>query len=129
MATDDERREVARRLRELVPCLFDDGEYIDCGEVEEALGLVNDDGSWYKADGVMRLADLIDPEPELTCGLKYDSIADNYVCTCCGERFTFPMYDAEMPTMAELGSLDSMFKSVSHHMKFCPHCGAGVVDE
>lgn len=60
MATDAERRDVARRLRELVPCLFDDGEYIDCGEVEEALGLVNDDGAWYKADGVMRLADLIE---------------------------------------------------------------------
>lgn len=59
--TDKERREVARRLRELVPCLFDDGEYIDCGEVEEALGLVNDDGAWYRADGVMRLADLIEP--------------------------------------------------------------------
>lgn len=58
----EERREVARRLRELVPCLFDDGEYIDCGEVEEALGLVNDDGAWYKADGVMRLADLIEPD-------------------------------------------------------------------
>lgn len=64
MATDDERRDVARRLRELVPCLFDDGEYIDCGEVEEALGLVNDDSAWYKADGVMRLADLIEPAPK-----------------------------------------------------------------
>lgn len=31
MTSDDERREVARRLRELEPCLFDDGEYIDCG--------------------------------------------------------------------------------------------------
>lgn len=66
MATDEERREVARRLRELVPCLFDDGEYIDCGEVEESLGLVNDDGAWYKADGVMRLADLIEPSEHKT---------------------------------------------------------------
>lgn len=66
MATDAERRDVARRLRELVPCLFDDGEYIDCGEVEEALGLVNDDGAWYKADGVMRLADLIEPSEHKT---------------------------------------------------------------
>lgn len=66
MATDDERREVARRLRELVPCLFDDGEYIDCGEVESALGLVCDDGAWYEAEGVMRLADLIEPGSSAT---------------------------------------------------------------
>lgn len=62
MAIDEERRDVARRLRGLEPCLFDDGEYIDCGEVEEAIGLVNDDGAWYRADGVMRLADLIEPD-------------------------------------------------------------------
>ena len=63
MVTDDERREVARRLRELEPYLFDDdgGECIDCGEVESALGLTNDDGSWYQAEGVKRLADLIEP--------------------------------------------------------------------
>lgn len=66
MATDDERRDVARKLRELEPCLFDDGEYIDCGEVEEAIGLVNDDGAWYRADGVMRLADLIEPGSSAT---------------------------------------------------------------
>lgn len=62
MASDEERREVARRLRELVPCLFDDGEYIDCGEVEGALGLVSEDGAWYTAASVTRLADLIEPD-------------------------------------------------------------------
>lgn len=62
--SDKERREVAAKLRKLEPCLFDDGEYIDCGEVEEALGLVNDDGAWYRADGVMRLADLIEPSSD-----------------------------------------------------------------
>lgn len=72
MTTDEERREVARRLRELEPCLFDDGEYIDCGEVESAIGLVSDDGSWYRADGVMRLADLIEPH-ELR-GTHFNSI-------------------------------------------------------
>lgn len=64
------------RLRELVPCLFDDGEYIDCGEVEEALGLVNDDGAWYRADGVMRLAGLI--EPPLQCPYYH---SDRHYCS------------------------------------------------
>ena len=67
MATDDERREVARRLRELEVCEFD-GEFIDCGEVENALGLVSDGGAWYEAEGVTRLADLIEPsEPKVRC--------------------------------------------------------------
>ena len=60
MISDKERREVARRLRELEVCEFD-GEFIDCGEVENALGLVSDDGAWYEAEGVTRLADLIEP--------------------------------------------------------------------
>lgn len=60
MPTDDERREVARRLRELEVCEFD-GEFIDRGEVENALGLMSDDGAWYEAEGVTRLADLIEP--------------------------------------------------------------------
>lgn len=61
MATDAERREVARRLRELESCSFDDGEYIDRGEVEGVLDLWCDDGAWYEEEGVMRLADLIEP--------------------------------------------------------------------
>lgn len=65
MISDAERREVARRLRELEVCCLD-GEFIDCGEVEDALGLVSDDGAWYEAGGVQRLADLIEPsEPEV----------------------------------------------------------------
>lgn len=63
MAIDSEHREVARRLRGLEPCPFDDGEYIDCGEVEGALGLVSEDGAWYTAASVTRLADLIEPAP------------------------------------------------------------------
>lgn len=60
MISDEERREAARRLRGLEVCELD-GEFIDCGEVEDALGLVSDDGVWYEAEGVMRLADLIEP--------------------------------------------------------------------
>ena len=69
MKTYNERREVARRLRELEVCEFD-GEFIDCGEVENALGLVSDDGAWYEAEGVTRLADLIEPPRQCPC---YDS--------------------------------------------------------
>lgn len=83
--TDDERRAVAARLRELEVCEFD-GEFIDCGEVENALGLVSDDGAWYEAEGVTRLADLIEPsEPKVKCvaEVKFD-----------GERLEQLAYDA-----------------------------------
>lgn len=70
MISDNERREVAQRLRELEVCCLD-GEFIDCGEVEDALGLVSDDGAWYEAGGVQRLADLIEPsEPKVKCVAK-----------------------------------------------------------
>ncbi len=59
MPTNDERRDVAARLRELVADCIDDGEFYDRGEVEGVLGLVTDDGAWYEAAGVRRLADLM----------------------------------------------------------------------
>lgn len=85
MKTYNERREVARKLREIEVCEFD-GEFIDCGEVENALGLVSDDGAWYEAEGVTRLADLIEPsEPKVKCvaEVKFD-----------GERLEQLAYDA-----------------------------------
>ena len=83
--TDDERREVARRLRGLEACELD-GEFIDCGEVEDALGLVSDGGAWYEAEGVMRLADLIEP----TDGFDLDTVAR--VCFECLEGCDEPEY-------------------------------------
>ena len=80
MISDEERREAARRLRGLEVCELD-GEFIDCGEVEDALGLVSDDGVWYEAEGVMRLADLLVPSEEQNgpdasvdsgCGIRVD---------------------------------------------------------
>lgn len=105
MITDDERKEVARGLRELETCLFDDGEYIDCGEVEEALGLVNDDGAWYRADGVMRLADLIEPEPERTCR-NTSPMSYKFTCSECHSSYRF---------------------GCEHGVWYCPFCGAKVV--
>lgn len=66
--TDEERREVARKLRGIEAAQFDEGELVDCGEVEAELGLVSDDGAWYRLEDVQRLADLIEPEQPRTCG-------------------------------------------------------------
>lgn len=101
MPTDDERREMAKKLRELAVGDFNDGRFYDCGEVEIALGLV-DYGSWYEEADVLRLADLIEPE-ERTCRM-----VDNGVELCCSECDCRHSYDDEP--------------------QFCMGCGAKVVD-
>jgi hypothetical protein len=60
--SDTDRRKVAAMLRGLGIAEFDDEEFIDCGEVEDTLGLVTEDGAWYRAEGVLHLADLIQPQ-------------------------------------------------------------------
>ena len=40
--TDEERREAAKRLRGIEAVQFDDGELVDCGEVEAELGLASE---------------------------------------------------------------------------------------
>lgn len=62
MVTDTDRREVARRLREIKPCRSG---HIKWWEIARALGLKQPAGwfGWekFEPDSVNRLADLIDP--------------------------------------------------------------------
>ena len=62
MISNDERREVARRLREIRPCKSG---HIKWWEIARALGLKQPDGwfGWekFETDSVNRLADLIEP--------------------------------------------------------------------
>ena len=100
MVTNDERREVAQKLRELEVGDFPDGRFYDWGEVETALGIV-DYGSWYKEADVQRLARLIEPEPERTCHLVIED--ETGVCSNCGEDID------------------------GYGWSYCPSCGAKVV--
>ena len=122
MIADDEFREIARKLRELDTADFDGVEFYDCAEVEDTLGLVTDDGAWYQADGVRRLADLMEPKPERTCRnliidinrrtpLEYRT--DNFLCSACKAS-----YDADS-------------EHINHPIDwpYCPNCGAKVVDD
>ena len=86
MATDDERREVARRLREIA----DRHDGVAATIVERRLGLESDErflaGSVFTSKSVGRLADLIEPsEPKVRCvaEVKFD-----------GERLEQLAYDA-----------------------------------
>ena len=108
MTTDSERREVARRLRELKD------PYWAGGNSSEASMDVMGVESYLRRNGLSsNLADLIEPEPERTC---QDVEGGNFFrCSKCGcELMRFadgwkPLYMGEV--------------------RYCPNCGARVVEE
>ena len=98
MIGNDERREVAARLRMLASHKAADEEL-----VHDTLGLYRGENiEGYDTYCVMELADLIDPEPERTC--RYEHIEGTWYKTACGER-----YDGVVPP------------------NYCQNCGAEVV--
>ena len=117
MPTNEERREVATRLRNIVGyCSRDIIEKIQetCGC---NTGLVWEDVMEFKN----RLADFIEPEPERTCKLaKVHEWNDEwepfgYECESCGEGL--PSY---------YGS-DRFGMVITPN--YCPNCGAKVVEK
>lgn len=105
MITDDERREVARRLRSFVT---DDSMYadVDACHVLYSIGLYykDIDRIYFSGSAVARLADLIEPEPERTARM-----VDNGRELCCSVCDWRHDYDDE-PV-------------------YCSGCGAKVVNE
>lgn len=120
-ASIEERREAAKRLRGIEAVQFDEGELVDCGEVEAELGLGSDDGAWYRLEDVQRLADLIEPEPERTCRAEVlrcreddDSQSACLVCSECGEKLRY------REVAADDGEPDYEL------LPYCAGCGAKV---
>lgn len=124
MVTDDERREVARRLRELP---IDMPEVAKSWEFEGIDTLCSDQTDYYLIYKALfecvpedymhpcdyeelhiRLADLIDPDPDLTCELeptaseRTDAPVRVYECDCCGK------------------SCDVVY---AEDYVYCPYCG------
>lgn len=114
MVTNDERREVAQKLRELEVGDFPDGRFYDWGEVETALGIV-DYGSWYKEADVQRLADLIDRP---TCFDTESKDSKSFTCSACGF--------SESKLVVNPFTLS--FSSVKPSYRYCPKCGAAVTE-
>lgn len=119
MPTNEERREVAARLREhartvrcvsqacvLNYCIGED----ECGNY----GVEGCEGCFIKS--LNRLADLIEPEPERTCHMtKYGPeyvLAGWWACSECGP--VYPPCNEEIAAWA---------------LQKCPRCGAKVVEE
>ena len=102
MISNDERREVAARLREQLPwSVFTDFQYC-IGDLCDAV--FDDEGDLNDMFGLKKaLAELIDPEPERTC--CFEHIEGTWYKTECGER-----YDGVVPP------------------NYCPNCGGKVVE-
>lgn len=114
--TNNERREVAARLRRLCGHREVDKEF-----VHEALGLyMGECVDGYDPVSVSELADLIEPESERTCSINADWLNGDlehsvYRCSACGAV----MLD------------DACYFDGSSDLDwfhYCPNCGAKVVD-
>lgn len=114
MPTNDERREVAARLRREI---FSLDFALDCLlRIALGEGRCNDnDCEECRENIINRLANLIEPEPERTCHIELDwdamedQISGYRIWRCsCGESFLF--FRGRKPS-------------------FCPECGAKVAGE
>lgn len=103
--SNNERREIAARLRELADA--NEG-YLGMGRVNRVLrdgkAIIGTSGLASVADVLRRYADLIEPEPERTC--KNLSSGSLFVCSECNGQVTKWRV---MPN-------------------YCPNCGAKVVE-
>ena len=110
MPTDDERREVARRLRKgtgkgmqlILNVAFSAFEFTGCSE-----RTLNAD------EAALKLADLIEPEPERTCRISYEYD---------GVPFFHHIHVHELTCGHDV----RLYEDVP---RYCPYCGAKVVDE
>lgn len=107
MISDDERREVAARLRALD--VHDWNDFMDeVDSLETAIGCsIGQD--WQDQNWWHRLADLIEPP---TCKNLATHLVDELVCSACGERVDIAYLDSED----------------DYRVRYCPGCGAKVVE-
>lgn len=118
MPTNEERRYVAERLREINTnewiCYGHEFDELMTASIMTACGC-NFGQDWQDIEICNRLAELIEQEPERTCRMEinwdYDgdcpSYYRDYVCSECKEDFIY-------------------YKNSS--VNYCPNCGAKVVD-
>lgn len=126
MPTDDERREIARKLRAIDPDDFS-------SYSEEAYAIDSALGIWEDSDTYTfhYLADFIEPEPERTCkwvwgeewlesspiGPRELQRANWYLDCGCWDGF-----EDELENLCDPAEKPG-------HWRYCPNCGAKVVDE
>ena len=118
MPTNEERKETAKSLYELTKY----GAAVPVWHAHLILGLIDDDnyvhGTVLTNDSIVRLAELINPEPERTCELVgYSNFlvecdVDTFKCSNCGIHWI----------------IDDL-KCGSTAPSYCPNCGAFIIGE
>lgn len=121
MPTNEERREVARKLR------FNAGTapYMNTSDDfarEVFRAAMNEEVGDYRA-AIDRLADLIEPEPERTCR----NLSDNgwFTCSECGAN----VYGAAYRSSYVDGGGKRWYTTANPpQWNYCPSCGAKVIE-
>ena len=112
MISNDERREIAARLRELADA--NEG-YLEIGRVNRVLrdgkAILGTSGLASVADVLRRYAALIETEPERTCKMIPNGETDFAATLSC----------------SMCGNVESVYAISSDEFNFCPNCGAKVV--
>ena len=128
MPTNDERREVAARLREPFDVL-PQGRYYHASHTLFGMGLYTSSEVALRL-GVRRLADLIEPE-ERTCrvvtevrALSLTQDMHTKSCSACGYVFGSEVHTQLLPGLGERVAVDPVVIP-----NYCPNCGAKVIQE
>lgn len=103
MVTSEDRKEVVKALHDLC----DGCETVSDYDLAKALCLVAVSRYTYSSDSVLRIADLIDLEPERTCHAVEDVSVGGFVSWRCSE--------CEQP--------------INKADNYCSNCGAKVVED
>ena len=128
MPTNDERREVAARLRDMAPG-SDWPNY-----VAEACGMdvskMSNNFHTFTEQLCQRIADLIEPE-ERTCrvvtevrALSLTQDMHTKSCSACGYVFGSEVHTQLLPGLGERVAVDPVVIP-----NYCPNCGARVIQE
>lgn len=115
MISDDERREVACKLRELETGVI--GTVIPTGELSKNILDVIEYGHSGAMTPYGLLANLIEPKPERTCR-DTDNMQDAIECSECGEITRDTLFWVDV---------DGGKTVKGHRPRFCSNCGAKVV--
>lgn len=117
MTSDEERREVAQKLREACDEIERTGNGLTVWELTDILSIRDDDSGMVESlnlDDARNLADLIDRP---TC----NDVGDDWEfhCSACGCELDIREMEVGEPTMWKDGA--------AQVPKYCPSCGAEVV--
>lgn len=132
MPTNEERREVARKLLGVTvkSNVFTWDARLD-NALNVPVSLVGKDREQLMA-ALHHLSVMIEPEPERTCYNVSDfQDCDCFTCSNCGESYEMRRLEYDID---EYCTLDDAIKALDYDgcycdVRYCPNCGARVIDD